>query len=229
MVPLPHDVPPPPDLRYTPAMPDPAGLLVFATAAFILLVVPGPAVLYITARSIEQGRAAGFVSILGIGVGTTVHIVAAALGLSAVLASSSAAFHLLRYLGAAYLVYLGVQRLRSRHTLDLPGVRREPLRAMFRQGVLVNLLNPKATLFIFAFLPQFVDPARGSAPVQILFLGGVFLFMGFLTDSLWALAAGTLGDWLRRSPRLRHGQRLVSGGMLVALGLAAAFSGAARK
>jgi threonine/homoserine/homoserine lactone efflux protein len=210
-------------------MPDPAGLLVFATAALVLLLVPGPAVLYITARSIEQGRAAGFVSILGIGVGTVVHIAAAALGLSAVLASSAAAFHVLRYLGAAYLVYLGLRRLRSRDDLELPGVEREPLGALFRQGILVNLLNPKATLFIFAFLPQFVDPARGSAPLQILFLGAVLLVMGFLTDSLYALAAGTLGDWLRRSPRLRHGQRIVSGGMLIALGLAAAFSGAARK
>jgi threonine/homoserine/homoserine lactone efflux protein len=209
-------------------MPDPAALLVFMTAAFVLLVVPGPAVLYITARSLEQGRAAGFVSILGIGLGTVVHILAAALGLTAVLASSPAAFHVLRYLGAAYLVYLGVRRLAAGDALDLPGVRRESLGALFRQGVVVNLLNPKATLFIFAFLPQFVDPARGSAPRQILFLGAVFLVMGFVTDSLWALAAGTLGDWFRRSRRLRNGQRFVSGGMLVALGLAAALTGAGR-
>jgi threonine/homoserine/homoserine lactone efflux protein len=145
-----------------------------------------------------------------------------------VLASSPAAFHVLRYLGAAYLVYLGVRRLAAGDALDLPGVRRESLGALFRQGVVVNLLNPKATLFIFAFLPQFVDPARGSAPRQILFLGAVFLVMGFVTDSLWALAAGTLGDWFRRSRRLRNGQRFVSGGMLVALGLAAALTGAGR-
>lgn len=206
-------------------MPDTAGLLVFAAAAFVLLMVPGPAVLYITARSIEQGRAAGFVSILGIALGTVVHITAAALGLSAVLASSAAAFTVLRYLGAAYLVFLGVRRLVSREGLNLPGVRRESLGALFRQGVLVNLLNPKATLFIFAFLPQFVDPARGSAPGQIALLGAVLLVMGLVTDSLWALAAGTLGEWLRRSPSLRNGQRLVSGGMLVALGLVAALAG----
>ena len=196
---------------------------------FVLLIVPGPAVVYIVARSLEQGRAAGLVSILGIGIGTTFHIVLLMLGLSAVLESSAAAFSVIRYAGAAYLVYLGLRRLLARGPAGLPGVERESLGRIFRQGIVVNLLNPKAILFVFALLPQFVDPAAGSVPIQLAVLGGILLGLGFVSDGVYALAAGTLGDWMRRRPRFMVLQQRVSGAILVALGVAAALSGPPRK
>lgn len=210
-------------------MPDVSTLLVFSSAVFVLLVVPGPAVTYIVARSLEQGRAAGFASILGLGVGTIIHVVLLVLGLSAVLESSAAAFTVIRFAGAAYLVYLGLRRLLSRRPAELPGVERGSLGRIFRQGIVVNVLNPKAILFVFALLPQFVDPARGSVPVQLGILGAILLVLGLTTDSAYALAAGTLGDWLRGRPRFFAWQERLSGAILLVLGVAAAFSGPARK
>jgi threonine/homoserine/homoserine lactone efflux protein len=207
-----------------------SSLLLFVGAALVLLVIPGPAVFYITSRSIGQGRAAGLISALGIQVGTLVHVAAAAVGLSALLVSSAAAFAAVKYLGAAYLIYLGVQKLRRPESLELSG---EPdrieLSRIFAQGVIVNVLNPKTALFFFAFLPQFVDPSRGNVPAQILFLGILFSFMGVTSDSLWALFAGTVGHFLRRNARWMRTQRYVSGGMLISLGLATAFAGSNRK
>jgi threonine/homoserine/homoserine lactone efflux protein len=207
-----------------------SSLLLFVGAALVLLVFPGPEVFYITSRSIGQGRAAGLISALGIQVGTLVHVAAAAVGLSALLVSSAAAFAAVKYLGAAYLIYLGVQKLRRPESLELSG---EPdrieLSRIFAQGVIVNVLNPKTALFFFAFLPQFVDPSRGNVPAQILFLGILFSFMGVTSDSLWALFAGTVGHFLRRNARWMRTQRYVSGGMLISLGLAAAFAGSNRK
>ncbi|MGB2591855.1 MAG: LysE family translocator, partial [Candidatus Acidiferrum sp.] len=146
-------------------------LLFFLSAALILLAIPGPAVLYIVGRSIGQGRNAGFVSALGIGVGTLIHTAAAAVGLSALLVSSSAAFSIVKYLGAAYLVFLGIQRLRNKESLAAASnsaAPRAPLARVFGQGIVVNLLNPKTALFFFAFVPQFIDPLRGHVAVQIL-------------------------------------------------------------
>ncbi|HEY1471171.1 MAG TPA: LysE family translocator [Candidatus Acidoferrum sp.] len=208
----------------------PSSLLLFVTGAIILLVIPGPAVLYVVSRSVGHGRPAGLVSAMGITVGTLFHVAAATLGLSALLATSALAFQFVKYIGAAYLIYIGIRVLRSggmevQH--DIAAKRR--LRSIFGQGVLVNLLNPKTALFFLAFLPQFVDPARGHATLQILQLGVLFAFMGWLSDSAWALLAGTLADRLRGSARLRRVQRNVSGGALIALGLASAFSGAKSK
>ena len=207
-----------------------SSLLLFVGAALVLLVIPGPAVFYITSRSIGQGRAAGLISALGIQVGTLVHVAAAALGLSALLVSSAAAFAAVKYLGAAYLIYLGVQKLRRPESLELSG---EPdrikLSRIFAQGVIVNVLNPKTALFFFAFLPQFVDPSRGNVPAQILSLGILFSFLGVTSDCLWALFAGTVGHLLRHNARWMRTQRYVSGGMLISLGLAAAFAGSNRK
>jgi len=200
------------------------------TGAMLLLLVPGPAVLYITSRSIGLGRAAGLVSAMGIAVGTLFHVAAATLGLSALLVSSASAFQLVKYAGAAYLIYLGIRTLRCGEavTLDPTGERRS-LRNIFGQGVLVNLLNPKTALFFLAFLPQFVDPARGHATLQIFELGVLFALMGWMSDSVWATIAGTFGTRLRGNVRLRSTQRKISGGALIALGLASAFSGAKAK
>jgi threonine/homoserine/homoserine lactone efflux protein len=211
-------------------MPEPAMLAVFVVATVVLLVTPGPAVLYIVARSVEQGRLAGLVSALGIHVGTLVHVGAAALGLSALLVSSALAFNTVKYLGAAYLVYLGVRKLlgRDERAGAATGGPRS-LGRLFRDGVVVNVLNPKTALFFLAFLPQFVDPARGSAALQVLLLGLVFIALGVLSDGLWALVAGTAGDWLRRDGRVRRAERYLSGSVFVGLGLTAAFAGNGRK
>jgi threonine/homoserine/homoserine lactone efflux protein len=207
-----------------------SSLLLFVTGAAILLVIPGPAVFYIVSRSVGHGRAAGLVSAMGIAAGTLFHLVAATLGLSALLASSALAFQFVKYLGAAYLVYLGIRVLRSDVTLALEAANGESqLAHIFGHGVLVNLLNPKTALFFLAFLPQFIEPARGHATLQIFQLGVLFALMGWCSDSMWALLAGTVAERIRGSVRLRRTQRNLSGGALIALGLATAFSGVRSK
>jgi threonine/homoserine/homoserine lactone efflux protein len=208
-----------------------SSLLLFVTGAAILLVIPGPAVTYVVGRSIGHGRAAGLVSVLGIVVGTLCHVVAAALGLSALLASSALAFQFVKYAGAAYLVYLGIKTLRrgDEQLLAEATAGETRLLRIFGQGLVVNLLNPKTALFFLAFLPQFVDPSRGHVTAQILELGVLFALMGWISDSMWALVAGTVAERIRGSLRLRRAQRNVSGGALIALGLASAFSGARAK
>jgi threonine/homoserine/homoserine lactone efflux protein len=206
-------------------MPDPATLAVFVVASLALLLVPGPSVLYIVARGVGQGRAAALVSALGIEVGTLVHVAAATLGLSALLVSSALAFAVVKYLGAAYLIYLGVRTLLSRAapdpTLDPAPTR---LRRVFTQGVVVNVLNPKTALFFFAFLPQFVDPA-GSVAGQTLVLGGLFAALAMCSDSAYALLAGSLGGRLRRNARFARAQRWSTGGVYLALGASTALAG----
>jgi threonine/homoserine/homoserine lactone efflux protein len=161
-----------------------SSLLLFITGAAVLLVIPGPAVTYVVSRSIGHGRAAGLVSVLGIVVGTLCHVVAAALGISAVLASSVLAFQFVKYLGAGYLIYLGIKTLRTGDQQLLVAAGGETrLARIFGQGFLVNLLNPKTALFFLAFLPQFVDPARGHVTLQILQLGILFALMGWWSDS----------------------------------------------
>jgi len=211
-------------------IPNLSSLLLFMSAALVLLAVPGPAILYVTSRSIGQGRSAGLVSALGIGVGTLVHVAAAAVGLSALLMSSAVAFSAVKYLGAAYLIYLGVQRLRGTESLELSEeTPRTKLGRVFGQGIVVNVLNPKTALFFFAFLPQFVDASRGTVALQILFLGTLFAVMGVTTDSLWALFAGTVARRLSRSTHWMRTHRYVSGGMLISLGVATAFAGSTSK
>jgi len=205
---------------------DTAHLTLFAGAAIALLLTPGPAVLYIVTRSIEQGRLAGLVSVAGICTGTLVHVIAAALGLSAVLVSSAMAFTVVRCLGAAYLILLGLQTIWERDVLSTDVVGNETnLSVVFRQGVVVNILNPHTALFFFAFLPQFVNPARGHVPLQMAMLGLLFVALSATTDSGWALAAGTAGRWLRMRPAFARGQRYVTGSILIGLGAATALSG----
>jgi threonine/homoserine/homoserine lactone efflux protein len=206
-------------------MPDPSRLALFVGAALLLLVVPGPSVLYVVTQSVSHGRRAGIASVAGITTGTLVHIAAATVGLSALLASSAVAFDVVKYLGAAYLIVVGLRRL-----LGLERAAEEPARPtrdlgrLYRQGIVVNTLNPKTALFFLAFLPQFVDPSHGAAWAQILALGLLFAALGFCSDGVWAVVAGTLGDRLRRSRRFPSVQRYVSGSVFVGLGAVAALS-----
>jgi threonine/homoserine/homoserine lactone efflux protein len=207
------------------------GLGLFLAAATALLLTPGPAVLYIVTRSVHQGRRAGLVSALGVGVGTLVHVAAASIGLSALLASSALAFSVVKYLGAAYLLFLGVRRLLDREGADAAESRPKAARLsqVFAQAILVNILNPKTALFFLAFLPQFVDPARGGAAGQILFLGLLFTAMGVASDSGWALLAGTAAGWLGARPQVACARRYVTGGVYVGLGVATALAGSRAK
>ena len=202
----------------------------FVVAALLLLLTPGPAVLFIVTRTVEQGRRAGLVSMLGVHVGTLVHVAAAAAGVSAVLATSATAFGIVKYVGAAYLIYLGVRRILDRRpvmTAERTGAPR--LRRAFVDGVVVNVLNPKTALFFLAFLPQFVDVARGAVGAQILGLGVLFVALGVITDGAYALTAGTAARWLRGRPRFLAGERWISGGMYIGLGVAAVVSTTNRK
>src|SRR5215210_7092544 len=168
-------------------MPDASTFGLFLAAALALLLVPGPAVLYIVARSVDGGRLAGLVSVLGIHAGTIVHIAFAAIGLSAILASSAIAFGVVKWLGAAYLVWLGLQRIFAHDEETVPStVEPSGLSSIFSQGLIVNVLNPKTALFFLAFLPQFVDPSRGAAWGQVMALGAVFVVLGLCTDGAYA-------------------------------------------
>ena len=200
-------------------MPDLGTLGVFSLAALALIAIPGPAVLYIVAQSVDHGWRAGLVSTLGIEMGAMVHVVAATVGLSSLLASSATAFTTVKYVGAAYLIYLGVRRLLTK--VEVEETPETGRRHLFRDGVVVNALNPKTALFFLAFLPQFVDPERGAAWLQIFVLGMVFIAVAFVSDSVWAVTAGTLGAWLRQSKGYLAFRRWISGLVFVGLGLSA--------
>lgn len=204
---------------------DAVNLGLFVVASIALLVAPGPAVLYIVARSLDQGRTAGLVSVAGVALGSLFHVVAAALGVSALLMSSATAFRVVKYVGAAYLIYLGIRRLAGGGAVT--GAEAEPtvLRRVFTQGVMVNVLNPKIALFFFAFLPQFVSPDTGSITAQVLALGFLFVLMGLISDAVYAVLAGTLGTAMRRRAWVGRLQRYVGGGTLLGLGVLAAFGG----
>ena len=211
-------------------LPEWSSLGLFAVAALVLLLTPGPAVLYIVTRSIDQGKRAGPVSVVGVHVGTLVHIFAAAAGLSALLAASATAFSAVKYLGAAYLIYIGVRRLGDRSSIVAPGAGKpKELRRAFLDGVIVNVLNPKTGLFFLAFLPQFVTEARGHVGEQVIALGVVFVLLGAITDSLYAMTAGSAARWLRGQPRFLTGERWITGGLYISLGVAAALSSSHRK
>ena len=206
-------------------------LLLFAATATILLLIPGPAVLYIVARSVDQGRSAGLASSSGIACGTLVHVAAASLGLSALLVSSALAFSVVKYVGAAYLFYLGIRKFRERpkNGAAIEHVNPVPLRKVFAQGILVNVLNPKTAVFFFAFLPQFVSPARGHVTLQFFALGMIFAIMGWASDSTWAVFAGSGANWLRGNRRFVENERYAAGPVYMGLGLATALSGARHK
>lgn len=204
-------------------MPSLTTLLLFAGATLLLLAVPGPSVLYVVARTVEQGRTAGLVSVLGLEAGALVHVTAAAAGLSALVASSPAAFTALRYAGAAYLIWLGIRALRcGRDQAQASRPDRASYRRLFRDGVVVDLLNPKTGLFFLAFLPGFVHAGHGPVALQLVVLGLVFVALATLTDGAYALATARVSrDARRRSSR---DLALASAGAYCLLGVLAAAS-----
>jgi len=204
-------------------------LLAFGAASLVLLLLPGPAVLYIVIRSAGQGTRAGLVSVAGIHMGTLVHIAAAMVGLSAVLATSATAFAIVKLLGAAYLVWLGVRSIvaykNEARELDKTTLAPRRLRSVFVDGFVLNLLNPKTAIFFLSFVPQFVNPQATNAATHVAVLGAVFIGLGLLTDGAYAAAAGWLGQRRRFSIVNSRRKDLVAGGIYLGLGFATAYSG----
>jgi threonine/homoserine/homoserine lactone efflux protein len=201
-------------------MPDTRHMLAFLLAALVLAAIPGPGMLYVLARSLGGGRAVGLRSSLGTAVGGGVHVVSAAAGLSAVLAASATAYTTLRYVGAAYLVWLGIRTFIDSRDSSPPvlGARGADARA-FRQGVITEALNPKTALFFVSYLPQFAQPQAGSLAVQLALLGLISVALNTSADVLVALGAGRLSRRLAGNGRWWRRQRKVSGGVLVGLGV----------
>jgi threonine/homoserine/homoserine lactone efflux protein len=196
---------------------------IFVATCLALLAIPGPAVLYVVSRSVDQGRSAGLASVAGICTGTIVHVTLATVGLSSLVLASRLAFDAVRYVGAAYLVYLGVRRLLTRHVAEGPESRgRRTARDLYTQGLVVNLLNPKTIVFIFAFVPQFVDLEAGHVWFQVLVLGLTFAALGAMSDSLYAIVAGSIADKLRGTPLIARVERWFGGTILIGLGIASA-------
>jgi len=207
-------------------MPPLENTLLFLAASLVLLVTPGPAVLYIVARSLGQGSKAGVISSLGLSVGGVCHVAAATLGLSYLIASSLTLFHGIKLAGAVYLIYLGIRTLKQSETTPAKvSSSSMSSRRIFRQGILVNVLNPKPALFFVAFLPQFVDPSLGAVWAQTLFLGCLFLLLGLVTDIAYALLAGSTTSLLDRKPGFWRHQKRFSGLTYIALGIYTAISG----
>ena len=198
-------------------MPEPSTLALFAVSALALVAVPGPNLIYIVTRSLDQGRGAGVASALGVETATLVHIAAAAFGLSAALASSATAFTVVKYAGAAYLVLLALRAFRER--AEQGGGERAPAaaRRVYAEGFVVNLLNPQVGLFVLAVLPQFVDPDAGAAWSQVLVLGALLATIGLTIDLLYALAAGSLGALVRGNPAVARWRGRTAGGVYLAL------------
>jgi threonine/homoserine/homoserine lactone efflux protein len=205
-------------------VPDGSTVLLFAVTSLALLVVPGPAVLYVVTRSLDQGQRAGIVSVLGVETGTFAYALAAAAGLTGLIAASEIGFEIVKYAGAAYLVYLGVRKLLEREEEPQEALSSGGSR-LFLRGMLVKLLNPNIAIFFLAFLPQFVDSSRGPIAVQILVLGTLFTLLAALSDSAYVLMAAAVGGWLRTSRRARRRLAKLSGGVYIGLGVSAALSG----
>jgi threonine/homoserine/homoserine lactone efflux protein len=204
-------------------MPSLSTYALFIATALALLAIPGPAVLYVVSRSIDQGRSEGLASVLGITTGTVVHVTLATVGLSSLVLASRVAFDAVRYVGAAYLIVLGVRRLLTRRVEEDTAARApRSRRDLYTQGLIVNLLNPKTIVFIFAFVPQFVDVNAGHVWLQIMLLGLTFAGLGLGSDSLYAVVAGTVADRLRGTPAIARVERWFGGSVLIGLGVAAA-------
>jgi threonine/homoserine/homoserine lactone efflux protein len=210
-------------------VPDTQTIWLFALAATALIVIPGPAVLYIVAQSVGQGRRAGLVSASGVASGGLVHVFGASVGLSGLLLSSAALFSIVKFAGAGYLIYLGGRRLLGLEpsALAAPTEARSN-RRLYRDGAVVNMLNPKTALFFYAFLPQFLDPDKGTVALQAFVLGVLFVAIALVSDSMWALASGSAATWLKEKPVMARVERWVTGTVLVGLGAVAALSGAHR-
>ena len=202
-------------------MPDPTNLGLFFAAAFILSITPGPGLLYMLARSLHGGKAEGISSALGLFVGGLVHVVAAAIGISSVLMTSAVTFTVVKYAGAAYLIYLGIRTLLSQDTVSTHiSIAMNPTgkNNSFYQGVITEVLNPKTALFFLAFIPQFISVENGNVFMQFLLLGLITASLNFAADFTVATFAGPIGQKFRESYRFRQGQRLASGCTLIGLG-----------
>ncbi|MDA8101314.1 MAG: LysE family translocator [Nitrospiraceae bacterium] len=201
-------------------------IVLFLTGAFVIIVIPGPNILYLVTRSMHQGRAAGFASLLGIEAATIVHILAATLGLTSLLLSSVAAFTTVKYAGAMYLIYLGMEKLRKPH--EKPVDSRAPavgLKRVFGEAFFVNLLNPKTAMFFLAYLPQFMDVHRGNAAVQIISYGLLLIVLAIVVESVYVLFASRIGAWLPENSRVIGRGRFLAGGAYIGLGVTTALSG----
>jgi threonine/homoserine/homoserine lactone efflux protein len=203
-------------------MPTGSTLALFSLAAIALAVVPGPAVAYIVTQSVDKGRRAGLVSALGVASGGIVHVAAATVGLSALIASSATAFTAIKLVGAAYLIVVGIRRILGRDDEASAEPIPADLRRLYRQGAVVNVLNPKTALFFLAFLPQFVDPDLGSPTVQIAVLGTLFAVIALASDATYALLADALAGRIRRTGAGARLRRYMTGGIFIALGVSAA-------
>ena len=204
-------------------MPSTEAFLAFTVAGLTLLLIPGPAVMYITALGLREGRQTAIAAAGGLGIGNFTHVIAAALGLSALVVSSAVAFSVVKYIGAAYLIYLGIQTLRGGGT---PGETADhgstsAIRE-FRRGIVVNTFNPKVAVFFLAFVPQFIDPNRGAVWTQVLLLGVWFSLLGIVTDALYGVTAGELGVWIRGRREFQRTINRLSGWVYIALGVIAA-------
>lgn len=199
-------------------MPSIESLIAFGIASLALLVIPGPAVLYIINRSVADGRNVALAAVAGLEIGNFMHVIAATVGLSAVIATSAAAFSAVKWIGAGYLIYIGIRTLATKaqavNQLNDPMSRRRA----FTQGIVVNTFNPKVALFFLSFLPQFIDADRGSAALQSLVLGSTFVVLGCISDSLFAILASALRGTLLRGKSLPFVQRYVAGSVFIALG-----------
>ncbi|WP_103067988.1 LysE family translocator [Aquimarina sediminis] len=202
-------------------LPDFESIMFFLAAASVLILIPGPSVLYIMARSMEQGYKAGIVSVLGIGVGSLIHVSAAAIGISSILLASSTAFSIIKYLGAIYLIYLGVKKLLEKTPTTQPAKaqKRKQLNKIFYEAIVVNTFNPKTAIFFFSFLPQFINVEKGGNAGQILFLGILFTVFAVLSDTLYVLLSMKISKWFANSKKYLRRQKNVTGSIYIALGL----------
>lgn len=205
-------------------MPDLNSLISFAVASVALLVIPGPAVIYIVNRSVADGRQIGLAAVVGLELGTFMHVLAATVGLSAILATSENAFNVVKYLGASYLILIGLRTLTRKPEAISTSASSMTQSQAFRQGFIINTLNPKIALFFLSFLPQFIDPNISSNAQQSLILGSVFVLCGFVIDGIYALTASSLREVLVKGKALPFIQQYVAGVVFVLLGAAAALA-----
>ncbi|MDR6972477.1 LysE family translocator [Leifsonia shinshuensis] len=208
-------------------VPGPA-LLAFALASLALIVIPGPSVLFVIGRALALGRVGGLLSVLGNALGMLPLIVAVALGIGAVVAQSVVLFDVIKFVGAGYLVYLGIQAIRHRRHTAVTHEATPVPRSRWRilgEGFLVGVTNPKSLVFFVAVLPQFVDQQAGAVPLQLFELGVVFLVLALASDSVWALIAGTAREWFGRSPKRVERLGATGGVLMIGLGGVLAVTG----
>lgn len=202
-------------------MPNLSDIVTFGIASIALLVIPGPAVIYVLNRSVADGRNTALAGVAGLEIGNFMHVIAATLGLSAIIAASATAFSTIKWAGAIYLVFVGVRTLLTKPTPPDSRSASSTSRKAFRQGIVVNTLNPKVALFFLSYLPQFIDPDRGSPALQSFVLGSIFVVLGCCSDATYAITASALRDKLLSGPALPFVQRYVAGSVFVALGVVA--------